>query len=250
MTSLEESVLGLMTRGLTARAAVRAVLEQKLNAATVPLEEARAYAEEEFARAGLDLDEVLPDFDANYLELQALYKDARPIPRYLMPVIEPEDMDEFRRKLVAGHIDIFAPYAWPGLFSRRFPPPKELRGQRGKDWVTLGLKDGSPTDDVIPARIVSIPARELRPTQDQLWLDLVVRYLIEYGTPETGSPVTDTPIIASRERRILDGHHRHAQVMLADPSLEMRVLLVPLPLDLLLELGRSYAAAIGRTPNV
>ena len=46
---------------------------------------------------------------------------------------------------------------------------------------------------------------------------------------------------------LLDGHHRYGQIMLADPNGTMKVLRVPLGIDMLLKMCRSYGNAIGNT---
>ena len=73
--------------------------------------------------------------------------------------------------------------------------------------------------------------------------------MIQYGVPKKGSRVTKTTIIISEGNYILDGHHRYGQVMLADPSLKMSCLYIPMSIGLLLKMTRSYGKAIGNLPN-
>lgn len=226
------------------RIPIRLGKADELNVATTPLNVAREYAKEAFAKKGKDLYKYLPNFDQNYLMLQNTYKYAKNIPRYKMPVIEPKDMNEFQKRINKGHIDIFKPYArkdlWPAEFTTK---------TRRKEWVTLGLKDGRIEDDVLRANIVYLPAQELVPLQSQTWLKKLIKFILEYGVPKPGSKVTRTPIIVSADKVILDGHHRVGQVMLADPSIMMQCLYVPLTTNLLLKMTETYGRAIGNLPN-
>jgi len=215
----------------------------KLNCATAPLKRARKYSENEFLKVHKSLDKVLPSFDRNYMLLQDRCKNALNIPRSQMPVIEPKDMAMFKKKIKAGHIDIFRPYASTNIF------PKKFIGKKGSKWLTLGLKDGKKLDDAIKAKIIQVPAIKLLPLQSQIWLNKLITYIIQYGVPKKGSKTTKTTIITSSDYYILDGHHRYGQVMLANPSLKMSCLYIPMSIGLLLKMTRSYGKAIGNLPN-
>jgi hypothetical protein len=210
------------------------------NVATVPLDKARKYAEGVFQKAGKSLDKELPDFNERYKVLQKRTKAALNVPRIDMPVIEPKDMKEFDARLKSGSLDIFSPYA-----RGKFVAPKNLDKQKGEEWVKLGVKDGSDKDDVVMARWTSVPAKKLLPTQSQIWLEKLAGNIAKWGPPKAGSPVLGTTIIVSKEGYILDGHHRFGQVMLANPDLRIKALFIPLPIKLLLKIGRSYGNAVG-----
>lgn len=214
-----------------------------LNVAKVPLDKARAYAEKIFGGKE-ELDKALPYFDKNYQNLQNLYKkEALDIPRIKMPVIEPEDMKKFDERLKKGQIDIFKPFA---MSKAKF---KQAAKKEGDVWVKLGEKDGDPNDDKVLAAWTSLPGFRLKPLQGQLWLEKLVGNIKKFGAPKAGSPVLNTTIIVSKEGYILDGHHRHGQVMLAEPSLKMKALHIPLDIKTLLEMGRAYGDAIGNKPK-
>ena len=211
-----------------------------LNVAKVPLDKAREYAEKVFGGKE-KLNEAIPNFDRNYKRLQTLYKkEALGVSRIKMPVIEPEDMKKFDERLSKGQIDIFRPHA---LKKAKFPT--NLNKKEGEKWIKLGEKDGNPDDDKIPAKLAWLSGAKLKPIQNQLWLEKLIGNIKKFGAPKSGSPVLETTIIVSKEGYILDGHHRHGQVMLADPSLKMKSLHIPLDIDTLLKMGRSYGAAIG-----
>jgi hypothetical protein len=214
----------------------------KFNVASLSLDKARDYAESEFNNAGKTLDEVIPNFDENYTKLQTACKSALDIPRIDMPVIEPTDMRLFTKKLALGHIDIFKPYKIDNFISRF---PKALDKKNGKRWVKLGMQDGDPKDDVIKGKWTKFPAKNLKPTQSQIWLEKLVGNIIQFGVPLDGSPLTKASVIASQEGYILDGHHRYGQAMLANPPLKLSALYIPLDIKTLLAMGRSYGNAIG-----
>jgi len=214
-----------------------------LNVAKVPLDKARAYAEKIFGSKEA-LDKAIPKFDTNYQRLQDLYKkEALNIPRIKMPVIEPEDMKKFDERLKKGQIDIFKPFA---LSKAEY---EKVAKKEGETWIQLGQKDGNPDDDKILAKWTSLPGSQLKPLQGQLWLEKLVGNINKWGAPKAGSPVLKTTIIVSKEGYILDGHHRHGQVMLADPSLKMQALHIPLDIKTLLKMGRAYGDAIGNKPK-
>ena len=222
--------------------------ENKLNISRVSLKEARMYAEAEFKKAGKTLDTIIPDFDKNYTALQAQMKKALDIPRIKMPVIEPEDMKKFDSDLDKGKVDIFKPLT--GNKEKWAPENwKPMSSKQGKNWVTLGIKDGDPNDDVIKANLTPITGKSLLPLQSQIWLEKLIGNIVKFGVPKSGSPVLSTTIITSKENYILDGHHRYGQVMLVDPSLKMKALHIPLDIQLLLKITRTYGAAIGNKPK-
>jgi hypothetical protein len=215
-----------------------------INIKNTPVEKARAYAEKEFTDAGMDLDKLLPDFDKNYKLLQKRLRGALEIPRIDMPVIEPTDMALFNKRLNEGAVDIFKPYAKGQLFT-----PKNMSKDEGEEWVHLGFEDGAKSDDVVKGKLGGIAVAKLKPTQSQIWFDKIVQIFIKFGTPGSGSIVLKQTVIVSGDYYLLDGHHRYAQAMLADPQLKIKALYIPLPIQLLLAVGKSYGEAIGNKPK-
>lgn len=212
-----------------------------INMANTPLDKARKYAEEVFRKNGKELSEELPDFDANYLAVQKSLRKAKNVPRIDMPVIEPADMKQFETDLKKGRVDIFKPYA-----RGKLETPKNLApGKGGEEWLRLGVQDGEPKDDVVGGKWTSIAAGKLLPTQSQIWLEKVAGNLAKRGIPKPGSFLTNQTIIVSKEGYILDGHHRFGQLMLTDPKIKIKALHIPLGIDLLLKIGRTYGNSIG-----
>ena len=101
-------------------------------------------------------------------------------------------------------------------------------------------RDGDARDDVVRAELKAIPVKDLRPTQGQLWLDNMVPQLVKFGPPGRGAPA-----IASREGFILDGHHRYGQNFLVDQTRKFEAMFIPLDIETLLRVGKSFGAAMG-----
>ena len=215
-----------------------------LNAANISLDNARAYAEQEFEKAGMDLDTVLPNFDRNFTLLKNKLGKALNVPRIQMPVIEPSDIGLFNKRLQKGAIDIFKPYA-----RGKFHAPKSLSGKEGEEWVVLGYGDGKTTDDQLRGKLSSAAVKKLLPTQSQIWFDKLIQNIIKHGPATSGSPILGKTIIVSKEGYILDGHHRFGQAILSDPGLGMKALMLPLDIKTLLKVGKSYGEAIGNRPK-
>jgi hypothetical protein len=213
------------------------------NVITTSAREAEEYTRQHFESRQIDFDRSLPDFYDNYIFLQKKMDFALNIPRSRMPVIEPKDMSLFRKKIQSGHIDIFKPYAKTYLW------PAEFKRKQGHGWLTLGLKDGDPSDDVLEAEMIHVPAEDLKPLQKQIWLDEVVKGMLKFGLPTT-EKMENAPIIISSEKYIIDGHHRWAQAIVTDPSIEMYCLHMPLDIVTLLNLTKTYGSAIGNQPNM
>lgn len=213
----------------------------KLNVLTTDVKKAIEYVGTKFSIQKKNIYHELPNFEANYEFLQSRMEFALDIPRSAMPVIEPKDMNLFKQKIKSGHIDIFQPHASTALF------PHEFTTKRGSQWLTLGLKDGSIIDDVLKAELIFVPAKDLKPIQKQIWLDVMTEGMLKYGVPK--KPLT-TPIIISSEYFIIDGHHRWGQVMLSNPNLGIQCLHVPLDILTLINMARSYGTAIKNEPNM
>ena len=218
-----------------------------LNVLKVPLAKARAYAEKVMEKAGKNLDDVLPDFDANYAKLQAKKGVAKSIAREKMPVINTPQMSQFAADLKKGRVDIFKPFAKGAL--KAYMPGYKLKSSDGPEWLTLGVKDGDLKDDIVKAKWTQVAASKMKPTQNQIWLEKLVGQAAAHGAAGPGSFATKATIIVSRDGYILDGHHRFGQVMLAGPSTKMKSLVIPMGINDLLKMGTTYAAAIGNRPK-
>ena len=105
-------------------------------------------------------------------------------------------------------------------------------------------------NNTLPVIIKYIKASNLKPLQSQVWLNLVIKYMQQYGVVKKGSKTLETTIIVSYEHYILDGHHRWGQTMLSNPYLKMRCLFIPLNVRQLIELTKAYSVGLGNEPNM
>lgn len=224
----------------------------KLNVATTPVDEAYAYAKGEFEKRGKRMEDYIPHFYESYESLQESCKIAIDVPRIEMPVIDPEQLNLFQKSLMAGQLDVNRPYAKgrTELYS-----PKDLFGdtERAMQYLYLGLQDGIITDDVVEAQMVRNSVGLLRPTQSQIWLEKLIRNIIQFGNPQgdglgaysQDSMIVDKTLAISSDGYILDGHHRYGQIVLVNPGLRMRTLQINLPIRTLLKVATPYGNAIG-----
>ncbi len=224
----------------------------KLNVATTPVDEAYAYANGEFEKRGKRMEDYIPHFYESYESLQESCKTAIDVPRIEMPVIDPEQLNLFQKSLMAGHLDVNRPYA---KGRTELYTPKDLFGdtERAMQYLYLGLQDGIITDDVVEAQMVRNSVGLLRPTQSQIWLEKLIRNIIQFGNPQgdslgaysQDSMIVDKTLAISSDGYILDGHHRYGQVVLVNPGLRMRTLQINLPIRTLLKVATPYGNAIG-----
>jgi len=220
----------------------------KLNVKTTDVKRALKWAEETYTRFGLDVYEDLPNLERNYHALKKQMKYGT-VQRINMPVIEPPDMGEFVKNIEAGRVDIFAPWA-PEHLENLFPwehagKPRMPVGDQ--TWITLGVQDGTQSDDKLPVGSISpMSVKKLKPLQNEIWFDKLIATMLAFGPAVTGTfPNTKGVALASEDNFIIDGHHRYGQIMLTDPSVTMRTLTIPLKREKLLAVARSYGTAIG-----
>ena len=224
----------------------------KLNVATVPVEEAYAWSKGQFDKAGLNMKDYIPHFRENYQSLQDECASAIDVPRIEMPVIDPEQLKQFATSMMAGHLDVYAPFA-EGRTEPYSPNDLYEDTEKALKFLYLGLQDGILQDDVVEATMTRTTVGLMRPTQSQIWLEKLIDNIIMFGRPQEdgsgaysiNSIILGKTIAISQEGFILDGHHRYAQIVLVNPALKMQTLYIALPIRRLLEVSRPYGNAIG-----
>lgn len=225
----------------------------KINVGKTSLESLESFATQQFKDAGLDVEKELPGFKSNLKALKDKMSHAKDIKRIDMPVIEPKDMEKFAADLRAGRVDIFPPFSKEAI-KKYGNPPFAWERTKGKkkmklgdtEYVGLGVQDDEDQDDVVVAELTHTSVKDLKPLQNEIWTSKLIGNLLAFGKPEQGGRLTDdAPIIVSKEGYILDGHHRFGQAMLADPNLKLKTLRIPLDIETLLKVGRSYGTAVG-----
>lgn len=216
-----------------------------LNCANTPVDEAIAYTQEQCSADGKSMAEYFSDFKTNYLLLQDKCELALDLPRIEMPVIEPEQMDEFQESLSKGHIDVKEPVAKAPQSKSKYPTDLGF-DLRGRQWLYRGTRDGAIEDDILDAKMTEIAVADLKPSQSQIWLEKVVGMSLYFGPLKQSSEfLHEAPIIVSRDGYILDGHHRFGAAMISNPSLKLTALKVDMEIRELVKMARSYGNAIG-----
>lgn len=220
-------------------------MSKVLNCANTPVDKAIAYAQEQCSADGKSMAEYFSDFKTNYLLLQDKCELALDLPRIEMPVIEPEQMDEFQESLSKGHIDVKEPVAKAPQSKSKYPTDLGF-DLRGRQWLYRGTRDGAIEDDILDAKMTEIAVADLKPSQSQIWLEKVVGMSLYFGPLKQSSEfLHEAPIIVSRDGYILDGHHRFGAAMVSNPSLKLTALKVDMEIRELVKMARSYGNAIG-----
>ena len=75
-----------------------------------------------------------------------------------------------------------------------------------------GKKDGVTNDDIIQTKFIGIPAKQLKPSQNAVYLGKSL------GMAIAGIQGGDLGAVISSDNRILDGHHRWAATLFNNPS--------------------------------
>ena len=118
----------------------------------------------------------------------------------------------------------------------KFPNPAT---KNDPEFFKKGKKDGDITDDVVSTKKVGIPAKQLKPSQDAVYLGKALGMAV--GGVEGG----DLGAIISKDNRILDGHHRWAATIFNNPSAKVLGTVADLSIGDLIPVLRQAGDAIG-----
>lgn len=165
-----------------------------------------------------------------------------------MPVIDEKDVRDFQAKIKNGYIDFNDP------FSDRTDPndpfPQGLEDKDATNFMSNGLRDKNKPDDRINVSTKRIKAKDLRPIQAQVYLDKSVKSLAKNGIEASRQFLSNSTLITSSDNNIIDGHHRYLSALILDPDMEMKCLVVDVPIKILLPLATAYGDARGNERNV
>ena len=168
-----------------------------------------------------------------------------------MPRITQKDIKDLKKRLEKGKLDIKEPYAM-GLAHALSPDQlKQLESGDGVSWLKLGHEDGNKKDDKIKVEIKRMKAGKLKPIQTQIYFSNVVFNMARFGPPTGKSnQILDRIMVVSSDGYIIDGHHRWATLMVSDPSLKIKALVVSLNIEELLKITLDYSDAVGNQRNL
>jgi len=119
----------------------------------------------------------------------------------------------------------------------QFPNP--ITTALAKVFLTKGHKDGNSKDDVVKTSPANIAASQLMPTQSEIFMGKVI------GMAIGGVAGGDLKAVISKDNYILDGHHRWAATMLANPTAKVGGLKADLGIGDLVPVLRALGDALG-----
>lgn len=220
----------------------------KIEVAKTSLKNAEAYVKQVL---GDDFEKFNGKFEKHYKFAQTLAKHGK-TQRKDMPVITSEDVAKLQKRLKAGAIDVSAPFS--DDTNSKNPFPEGLSGAEARKFVNAGLKvhDGKKEDDVVKVSISKVRVGDLKPIQQQIYLDKIVPPIGENGFENSAKfyQSKGTIFIASADNYIIDGHHRFFGACLIDPNMKVHVLKIDLPISKLLPMTLAYGDAIGNKRNL
>lgn len=218
----------------------------KLELVKITFEEAKEFMEKEYKKYDRDFSEIT-NFKKNFDYTQKLAGKGK-TKRKDMPVIDNDDVDNFKRRLEKGTLDIKAPWAESTLKGKPFP--EGLSGYAAQDFLERGLNDGSKNDDVVNVRIEQKKIKDLKPIQKQIYFDKALGLTAKGGKKATIDFLTKKSFfVTSKDNFIIDGHHRWLSGNILDPEMVVNCLDIDLDLKKLLPLSLSYGDAIGNKRN-
>tara|TARA_R110002051_G_scaffold288105_1_gene350850 strand:- start:224 stop:1051 length:828 start_codon:yes stop_codon:yes gene_type:complete len=125
--------------------------------------------------------------------------------------------------------------------------------------IQAGLQDGDIHDDKIDIKEVSIPVKNLRPTQNEIDIGKSLNFPLEKNASQlkdflTGNNVEIvSPIITLNQKWVIDGHHRWSQVYAFNANATMKCANLSFPgLDPIRGLKAvqtAIAAVMGEVPQ-
>jgi len=201
------------------------------------------------------------DAVVNYRRLRKkVLADPLGIDRKDMPVIDRRHVERLHHDLVRGHFDLVPPYnrhlarLLPADADRFIPTAGEIA--ESKRLAQAWAHSGDHRRDRVTARYDEQRTRRLRPIQRQIYLDKVFANLAEIAEahprqtlPHLERHFRATTLVVSGDRRIIDGNHRWATMMVCAPRFRLNCLVVELPLDTLLKVSMAFTGLIGNRPN-
>jgi len=117
--------------------------------------------------------------------------------------------------------------------------PNPLSARLKAIFQKKGDMDGSPTDDIVKTKPKTWKAVNLRPSQSAIYLGKAL------GMAVGGVKGGNLGAMVSRDKRILDGHHRWAATLLAEPKAKIKGIEAKLGIGDLVPVLRALGDAFG-----
>ena len=217
----------------------------KMEIVKTPEKDAAEYADRLWQKEGVTLNDEMPDFETNYNKCQKLAMLGH-TKRKDMPVIDDKDIALLVKRLEVGALDVTSPHP------KNTPEFKQhLKGKEAELFLRNGTKarDGDAQDDKTTVKMKQMSVGDLKPIQQQIYFDKSIQATVEFGIQGTKKFLKSSVLVASNDGRIIDGHHRWLSANLIDPDMKVKVLVIDLPIEKLLNLTIAYGDAIGNSRN-
>ncbi len=124
--------------------------------------------------------------------------------------------------------------------------------------LKAGQTDGQPNDEKFEVAETAIPAKNLKPTQNEIGAEESLKNICtdQYGSLDSfmkGNADVGSPIITYNGEYVLDGHHRWSQVYAANPDAKLKAINVTGkidPKDILKAVHTAIAVDAGETKTI
>lgn len=106
-------------------------------------------------------------------------------------------------------------------------------------------------DHGIKTKYMKVEVGSLHPIQQQIYISKSIDAIAQFGIKKSLQFLKDkkTITIMSKDRYIIDGHHRFLTGMLIDPKMKVNVLMIDMPISELLPSTLDYSDSIGNVRN-
>jgi hypothetical protein len=95
----------------------------------------------------------------------------------------------------------------------------------------------------------STAAKNLHPTQQQIYLDRSIERAGRMGIDSSRRYIKRERSIKSSDNYLIDGHHRWLTAMLIDPNIQIRGISVDMPAKKLMKIALEFGDSIGNRRN-
>ena len=218
-------------------------------------EKAQAYLT---AMGGGDIEAGKKEFVNRVNKLGSIKPPSGAPKRIDMPVITSAQVEEVQQAIINGEIDVYGPYAnnpaaGKGSFDKdQFSDSgADTEFLNKKDFLTKGKEDGEEggNADALKSKDTNIAASMLKPSQSAIYLEKAVGGIFggvgDQARKGTVSGMNPNDIIVVKGNYILDGHHRWASAMLANPTAKLEVTYIDLPIQIAIPVLRTVGNALG-----
>jgi len=177
-----------------------------------------------------------------------------------MPVITSDQVETVQQAIIKGEYDVFGPYADDKETGKgRFDKDQFSKSggdstyMNDKDFLTKGTEDGEEggNADIVKSKDTKLAANLLKPSQSAIYLEKAIGGVFgqvgDQARKGVVSGMNPNDIIVVKGNYILDGHHRWAAAMLANPKAKLEVTFIDLDIKIAIPVLRTIGNALGNS---